>query len=235
MLRPQTMVPSNFKQVPLALGKLAVTGALAMLLATSGNAAEARGAGARAAGGGGAVAARRAAGGGSWTRTTETQRTENGRIRSDRWEGANGKTASRDVEVTRDREAGTRTRESSWTRPNGDSGNATTVTTRTDDGFTRNTSVTNAQGQTATRDVVVSRDRDAGTATRSVDYTGFDGRSASVDSTRTRTADGMTLERNVTTPNGRTIEHDVVKSCDKAAGKCTTTVTHEVTPPPAAP
>ena len=68
---------------------------------------------------------------------------------------------------------------------------------------------------------------------RSVDYTGFDGRSASVDTTRTRTADGMTLDRTVVTPNGRTIEHEVVKACDKAAGKCTTTVTHETTPPPA--
>lgn len=221
---------------PSKLGRLATASTLAMILVAMGTAAEARerAAGARAGAAAGAMQPRRAAGG-NWTRTTETQRTETGHTRSDRWENANGKTASRDVEVTRDREAGTRTRESSWTRPNGDSGNATTVTTRTDDGFTRNTSVTNAQGQTATRDVVVSRDRDAGTATRSVDYTGFDGRSASVDSTRTRTADGMTLERNVTTPNGRTIEHDVVKSCDKAAGKCTTTVTHEVTPPPAAP
>lgn len=114
-----------------------------------------------------------------------------------------------------------------WTR--------TTETQRTATGYTRNSTVTNGKGETATRDVSVNRDRQAGTSTRSVDYTGFDGRSTSVDSTRTRTADGMTLERNVTTPNGRTIEHDVVKSCDKAAGKCTTTVTHEVTPPPAAP
>ena len=93
--------------------------------------------------------------------------------------------------------------------------------------------MTNGKGETATRDVTVSRDKEAGTSTRSVDYTGFDGKSASVDSTRTRTADGMTIDRTVVTPNGRTIEHDVVKTCDKAAGNCTTTVTHQTTPPPA--
>ncbi|MCU0760166.1 MAG: hypothetical protein MUF07_13345 [Steroidobacteraceae bacterium] len=218
------------------LGRVVATGLLSMLLVAAAGAAEARERGGGARGGAmtGAPQPRRAAGGG-WPRTTETQRTENGRLRSDRWEGADGRSASRDVAVTRDREAGTRTRESAWTRPNGDAGNATTVTRRTDDGFTRNTTVTNAEGQVATRDVAVSRDREAGTATRSVDYSGFDGRSASVDATRTRTADGMTIDRTVVTPGGRTLEQDVVKSCDRAAGKCTTTVTRENTPPPAAP
>ena len=216
-------------------GRLAAAGALAVMLIAMGSAAEARerGAGVRAGGAAAGAAAQRRAAGGSWTRSTERQRTESGHVRSDRWEGANGQTASRNVEVTRDPAAGTRTRESDWTRPNGDSGHASTVTTRTDDGYTRNTTVTNAQGQTATRDVVVSRDAAAGTSTRSVDYTGFDGKTASVDATRTRTENGMTLDRQVRTPNGTTIDHDVVKTCDKAAGKCTTTVTHEVTPPPA--
>ena len=161
------------------IGRLVATGALVVMLAATGATAEARGAGARAAGAAGAAQPRRTAAGGNWTRTTETQRTANGHTRSDRWQGANGRTASRDV--------------------------------------------------------AVSRDKAAGTSTLRGGYTGFDGKTASVDATRTRTADGMTIDRTVQTPNGRTIEHDVVKSCDRAAGKCTTTVTHEVTPPPAAP
>jgi len=218
---------------PRTLTKLAATGTLAMLLVTLAAPAEAReraAAGARAGAAAGATQGRRPAGG-NWTRTTETQRTESGHTRSDRWQGANGATAARDLEVSRDREAGTRTRESAWTRPNGNSGSSTTVSTKTDDGFSRDTTATNARGETATRNVDVSRDKDAGTSTRSVDYTGFDGKTASVDSTRTRTANGFTVDRDTVTPNGTTISHDVVKSCDKAAGGCTTTVTHETTPP----
>ena len=219
------MSPQNPK-----FARLAATSALAVLLVTLVAPSEARergAAGARA--GAGAAQGRRASG--DWTRTTETQRTASRRTRSDRWEGADGKTASRDLAISRDREARTQTRESSWTRPNGDTGNATTVTTKTDDGYSRDTTVTNARGEIATRNVDVSRDQDAGTSTRSVDRTGFDGRSASVDSTRTRTGNGFTLERNVVTPNGTTVSHDVVKTCDKAAGGCTTTVNHDTTPP----
>ncbi len=220
----------NLRRTPM-LPRFATAGALAVLFVTLAMPSEARerpAAGARGAAAGAAQARRPA--GGNWTRTSETQRTETGRTRSDRWEGANGGSASRDLEVSRDAAAGTRSRESSWTRPNGNSGNASTVTTKTDDGFTRDTTVTNARGETATRNVDVSRDRAAGTSTRSVDFTGFDGRSAAVDSTRTRTENGMTIERNVVTPNGATISHDVVKTCDKAVGGCTTTVTHQTTP-----
>jgi hypothetical protein len=217
---------------PSKFARLAAAGAFAVMFVTLAAPSEARergAAGARAGAAAGAAQGRRA--GGDWTRSTETQRTENGRTRSDRWEGAGGKTATRDVAVTRDAEAGTRTRDSQWTRPNGASGNATTVATRTPDGYTRDTTVTNGLGQTATRNVEVSRDKEAGTSTRSVDRTGFDGRSASVDSTRTRTDDGFTIDRNIVTPNGTTISRDVVKTCDTAAGGCTTTVTRETTPP----
>jgi hypothetical protein len=180
--------------------RLAATGAFAVMLVTLAAPSEARergAAGARAGAAAGAAQGRRA--GGDWSRTTETQRTGNGRTRSDRWSNAEGRTATRDVAVSRDAEAGTRTRDSQWTRPNGASGNANTVSTRTDDGYSRDTTVTNAKGETATRNVDVSRDRDAGTSTRSVDRTGFDGRSASVDSTRTRTENGFTVDRNVVT------------------------------------
>jgi len=192
----------NLTRSPM-LARFASAGALAVLFATLATPSEARDRPAASARGAaaGAAQARRPAGG-NWTRTTETQRTDTGRRRADRWEGANGR-----------------------------SGNANTVTMKTDDGFTRDTTVTNAKGETATRNVDVSRDREARTSTRSADYTGFDGRSATVDSTRTRTENGMTIDRNVVTPNGATISHDVVKTCDKTAGGCTTTVTHATTPP----
>jgi hypothetical protein len=212
-------------------------GALALVLAVQSGIVEARerpGAGARGGaaagmGTGGATAQRQRAprAGGDWTRTTETQRTDNGYTRSDRWQGADGRSASRDVTVTRDREAGTSTRSAEWTRPDGRSGSSETVTTRTDNGFTRSTTATNAEGQTATRNVEVARDLEAGTSTRNVDYTTFDGRSGSVDSTATRTENGFRRETSGTLPNGESFSRSIVKECDKGAKSCATTVTND--------
>ena len=188
-----------FKFNPKTTG--AALSALVLLIAAHSGAAEARDRGANAGAAGGGHAARgmpdrqRPNPGGTWTRTSERQRTDSGATRHDEWRNANGKTASRDVTVTRDREAGTAQRDATWTGPNGGTGSSHTDVQRTDTGMTRNTTVTNANGQTATRNVEVTRDKEAGTTTRNVDYTTFNGRSGSV-----------------------------VKACDKAAKSCTTTV-----------
>jgi hypothetical protein len=154
------------------------------------------------------------------TRTTERQRTENGRTRTDTWTGPEGRTATREAEVTRDRDAGTRTRNVDYTGPNGNTASVDTTRTRTGDGFTRSTTVTNAQGETATRDLTVARDKESDTVTREANYTTFDGREGSMSDVIQRTDDGYTRDTARTTPNGTTHTRNVDVSCDKDAGKC---------------
>jgi len=158
------------------------------------------------------------------TRSTTVQRTETGRTSHTTVTGANGKTATRDVVVTRDPTAGTVTRDADYTGPNGKTRSAENVTQRTDDGFTRNTTITNANGQTATTQVIVSKDVDAGTRTRSVDRTGFDGKTLSVDSVTQRTDDGFTRNTTTVGPDGTVSTRTVDVSCDQARQNCTRTV-----------
>jgi cytoskeletal protein RodZ len=125
------------------------------------------------------------------TRTTERQRTENGRTRSDTWTTASGKTATRDTERT-----------------------------RTDDGFTRSTTATNPDGETASRDLTVTRDKDAGTVTRESNYRTFDGREGSKSDVIQRTEDGFARDTTRTLPDGETHTRSVEVSCEKDANKC---------------
>jgi hypothetical protein len=161
---------------------------------------------------------------GSYTRTTVHQRTENGRTRNDTVVGANGKTATRDVVVVNDREAGVRTRNVDYVGPNGGTASVDRTTTRTEDGFTRNTVITNRQGETATRDMTLVRDKEAGTVSRSANYTTFNGKEGSMTDVRTRTDDGYTRETTRNLPNGNVQTRSVDVSCDKDAKSCTKTV-----------
>jgi hypothetical protein len=158
------------------------------------------------------------------TRTTERTRTENGRERHDTWTGQNGQTATRDVVVTNDREAGTRTREVDATGPNGKTRSTDTTTTRTENGFTRSTTRTNAEGQTATRDMSVTRDKETGTTTRAATYTTFDGKTGSMIDVTQRTEDGYTRETVRNLPNGQTHTRSVDVSCNRDAKSCVKTV-----------
>jgi hypothetical protein len=154
------------------------------------------------------------------TRTTERQRTENGHTRRDTWTRADGKTATRDAAVVRDREAGTRAREVDYTGPNGKTGSVDSLRTKTDDGFTRSTTVTNPQGETATHDLTVSRDQEAGTITRESNYTTFDGREGAKSDVIQRTEDGFSRDTTRTLPNGESHTRSVDVSCEKDVGKC---------------
>lgn len=165
--------------------------------------------------------------GGNWTRTSQVQRTENGHTRSDHWQGQDGRTASRDVVVTNDRDAGTRTRNAVWTGPKGEQTRVDTVTQRTDSGFTRDTIVTRPDGATATRDMTVARDAEAGTRSVDVTRTGFDGRTSSYSSTTQRTDDGYERDVTQTLPSGQVRTRSIDVSCDPAAKSCTKTVEHD--------
>ncbi len=154
------------------------------------------------------------------TRTTERQRTENGRTRTDTWTGPNGKTATRNAEVTNDREAGTRTREVDYTGPNGKTASVDSVRTRTDDGFTRTTTATNAQGETATRTLDVSRNAETGTITRTASASDDAGVERSSRKVIERTEDGYSRDSARTLPNGETHTRAVDVSCDKDAKTC---------------
>jgi hypothetical protein len=105
---------------------------------------------------------------GDHTRQTVRQRTENGHTRSDTWTNAQGKTVTRDAEVVRDKEAGTRTRDVVTTLPDGRTRTVNDVTQRTENGFTRDTTITNPNGSTLQRDVTVTVDKETKTVTKDV-------------------------------------------------------------------
>ena len=106
------------------------------------------------------------------TRTTTVQRTDSGPTSHTTISGANGKTATRDVVVSNDREAGTRTRSVDATGPNGKTRSVDSVTQRTDDGYTRNTTAVGPKGNVTTRTVDVSCDKSAQGCTRTVEVNG---------------------------------------------------------------
>jgi hypothetical protein len=153
-------------------------------------------------------------------RTTERQRTETGRTRSDTVTRADGSTASRRAVVTNDADAGSRTRNVDYTGFDGKERSVDRTSTRTDDGYTRSTTATGANGGAATRDLDVSRNQDTGTVTREANYSTADGRTGSTSDVIQRTEDGYSRNTTHTTPDGATHTRDVDVSCDKDAKKC---------------
>jgi len=125
------------------------------------------------------------------TRTTERQRTETGRTRSDTVTRADGATASRHAVVTKDTDAGTRTRNVDYTGFDGKERSVDHVGTRTESGYTRETNYSAADGRTGSKSDVIQR-----------------------------TEDGYSRNTTHTTPDGATHTRDVDVSCDKDAKKC---------------
>ena len=95
-------------------------------------------------------------------------RTDDGFTRSTTVTNGQGETATRDLSVARDKEAGTVTREANYTTIDGRQGSMSDVVQRTDDGYTRDTSRTLPNGTTQTRNVDVSCDKDAATCIKQV-------------------------------------------------------------------
>jgi hypothetical protein len=154
------------------------------------------------------------------TRTTERQRTESGRTRSDTVTRGDGSTASRRAEVVNDADTGTRTRNVDYTGFDGKARSVDRVSTKTDDGYTRETTATGANGQTATRNLDVSRNPETGTIHREANYSTSSGRTGSTSDVIQRTEDGYSRDTTHTTPDGRSHTRSVDVSCDKDANKC---------------
>lgn len=102
------------------------------------------------------------------SKTVQTQRTATGHERHTTWNGQNGKTATRDATVSKDREAGTRTKDITSVGPDGKTRTVNDVTTRTEQGYDRETVVTHADGSTLRRDVTSSYDPATQTRTKEV-------------------------------------------------------------------
>jgi len=143
-----------------ALRKIATATALGLMLATTATAADA------------ARPRHQERPAGQWTRHTEGQRTATGRQSHSTFTNHNGKQATRDVNVERNAEAGTRTRTVVDTGPNGGQRSLNDVTQRTDNGYTREQTVTRANGSTASRHVVVTKDAATGVLTKDVTVNG---------------------------------------------------------------
>lgn len=103
-----------------------------------------------------------------YTRTTQTQRTDNGYTRHDSIVNAKGKSATRDVTVSNDRETRTRTRNADYVGPNGKARSVDTVTQKTDNGYSREVTETRANGEVRTRSVDASCDPSSKSCTKTV-------------------------------------------------------------------
>ena len=125
---------------------------------------------------------------GSFTRHTEQVATDNGFTRNTVTTRPNGDTATRNVTLTRDKEAGIRTREVSGTHFNGVSYSGQSVTQKTEDGYTRDSTYTNTQGKTVSRHVDAVVNKEEGIVTRNI---------------------------SVTKPNGETTEKTLVKTIQR--------------------
>jgi hypothetical protein len=110
--------------------------------------------------------------GGTGSVDTVTTRTDSGFTRNTTATNRQGETATRNMTLTRDREAGTVSREASYTTFNGKEGSMSSNRTRTDDGYTRDVTRNLPNGEIRTRSVDVSCDKDAKSCTKTVDQNG---------------------------------------------------------------
>lgn len=114
---------------------------------------------------------------------TDQQATDNGFKRKTVLTDSQGRTATRDVDVSNDKSTGTRTRTVDGTTFSGKTYSGESVVKKTDDGYTRHDSFTNPEGRTSTRDVTVSKDGD--TVSRTATRTNPQGETHTNTSTRT--------------------------------------------------
>jgi hypothetical protein len=106
--------------------------------------------------------------GGTTSVDTVRTRTDNGFTRSTTATNKDGETATRDMTVSRDNEAGTVTREANYTTFDGREGSMIDVIQRTENGFSRDTTRTLPNGELHTRAVDVSCDKDVGKCVKQV-------------------------------------------------------------------
>lgn len=127
------------------------------------------------------------ANGGVSTRHVEQNVTANGFNRATTKTAPNGKTATRDMAVVNDAQAGTHTRTVEGTTFGGKTYSGESVTTKTADGRSRESTFTNPNGKTSSRSVDVSVDKDAGTLTKEISATGPNGKTSTTTVVKQRT------------------------------------------------
>lgn len=109
------------------------------------------------------------------SRQMERIRTDNGFTRKVTTTTADGRTATRNITVTRDPETQTRTRTIEGTNFAGESFSGQSTQQRTENGYTSSHQRTNTEGQTASSNNVVIVDQETGTATKTITRTNFAG------------------------------------------------------------
>ena len=96
-------------------------------------------------------------------------KTDDGFTRSTTVTNPQGETATRDLTVSRNEEAGTITRSADYSTFDGREGSKTDVIQRTENGFSRDTARTLPNGEMHTRSVDVSCEKDAGKCVKQVE------------------------------------------------------------------
>lgn len=167
-----------------------------------------------------------------YTQTTQKQRIENGRTRSDVITTDAGKAYRRDATTQRDAAAGSRERDVTYTGPEGNTRTVEDTRQKTEQGHTRSTVTTDAQGRTATREAIVVKDAQAGTRQRDVTYTNRDGSVRTVYDDLARTDTGYERTTVSTGPDGGETTRHVDAVNDPGTQTTVKTVTVDRTPAP---
>ncbi len=122
-----------------------------------------------------------------FTRQVQQKPTANGIVRNTVTTNAQGETATRNMTLTRDKEAGTRTRIVEGTNFSGGNYSGQSVTQKTDDGISRESTFTNAQGKTISKSMDLAVDKEAGTVTKNISVTHPNGEVTTKTQVTTRT------------------------------------------------
>ena len=117
------------------------------------------------------------------SRQTVQTATETGFNRQSTRTNAEGQTATKEINVVNDKDAGTRSRTMTGTTFDGKSYGNTSITQKTDDGFSRKDSFTTPTGKTGSREVVGVVNKEDGTVTKTVTTTKPNGETTEHSST----------------------------------------------------
>jgi len=121
----------------------------------------------------------------TFTRHTEQTVTDGGFERNSTMTNPEGKTATRSISGSYDKDSKTRTRSVEGTTFSGKTYSHETSTQRTENGYTRESEWTNPAGKSGSRSVMAEVDKEAGTMTKNITITKPNGETAEKTVTKT--------------------------------------------------
>jgi hypothetical protein len=154
---------------------------------------------------------------GSWERNTTVtgpkgnqvqgkivgQKTEDGYTKTGTWTDAQGRTHTRDVDFSYDKENKSWKKSVTATGPDGQTRSKEITGQKTENGYTRNSTMTNAQGKTMTREAQGTWDPATKTWQKNMTAIGPEGKTYTRQTTGQKTEDGYAATTTATGPQGK--------------------------------